>query len=126
LLFAELWALTERASVGLLSDEADPLGLQLLRNPFQSLGCAREVTTAQIARPRRRSRGSVRDSDAVSEELELLSRLEQARRESGRMQEAPEIVARIRKVSARSSRHAAGIDPAEEHPQARAENVRDG
>jgi len=125
-LFAELRALTERASVGLLSDEADPLGLQLLRNPFQPPRCARKVTTAQVARSRRRPRRGVRDPDPVGEKLELLSRLEQARRESGRMQEAPEIVARIRKVRARSGRHAAGIDPAEEHPQARAENVRDG
>src|SRR5439155_26154624 len=100
LLRPELRALAERAAVGLLAHERDPPRLELVRDPLESRGRAGEIGLPQIARAGRRAAGCIRDADSVVEELELLRRLEQARRQSCRVQEPPEVVARIREVRA--------------------------
>jgi hypothetical protein len=55
----------------------------------------------------------------VLQELDLLGRLEQARRKSRCVQQPPEVVARIGEVCARSRRYPAGVDPAEDDAQIR-------
>ena len=116
LLHAELRTLVERAAVGLLADEADPRRLQLVSDSLQALRSSDEIGLAQVCRARRRAGRCIRDADPVRQQLELLGRLEDSRRESRRMQQAPEVVARIGEVRLRGRRHTPGIDPAEQHP----------
>ena len=52
--------------------------------------------------------------------------LEQARREAGRVQQPPEVVAGVREVGVRGVREAAGVDAAEDDGEPRREDVRDG
>ena len=54
------------------------------------------------------------------EQVELLGRLVQPRGETRRVQQPPEVVARVREVRVRFRRDAAGIDPAEDDPKIRA------
>src|SRR5205814_7538281 len=68
----------------------------------------------------------VRRADAFLQQLELLGRLVQARGEAGRVEEAPEVVARVGEVRLRRGGHPPGVDPAEYDPQVRAEDVRYG
>ena len=53
-------------------------------------------------------------------------RLVEPRREARRVEQPPEVVARVREVRVRRGGDAAGVDPDEDDPQARAEDVRDG
>ena len=123
---AEVRALAERAPVCLLADEADPAGSQVVREALEPLGRTREVSAAEIARARSRPEGGVRDPDALPEDVVLLVRLVEARREAGRVEEPPEVVARIREVGSRRGRDATRVDAAEDDAQPGRENVRDG
>ena len=71
------------------------------------------------------SGGGVRRADAVVEQLELLLRLEQPRRQAGVVEQAPEVVARVGEVSVRGRRHAARVDAAEDNLEPGREHVRD-
>src|SRR5439155_17575118 len=122
LLHTELGAFAECAAIRLLADEADPARLELGRDALEMT--AVEVRLAEIAGPRRRARRRIRDADALLQELELLRRVVQARREPCRVQEPPEVVARIREMRLRRRRHTAGIDPAEDDAQPGREDVR--
>jgi hypothetical protein len=97
LLHAELGTLAERTAIRLLADEPDPARV----DAGQSLGRAGEVVATQVAGARRRARRGVRDADARLQELELLSRLIETRGEARRMQQPPEIVARVGEVRVR-------------------------
>ena len=108
------------AAVRLLADERDHAGPQLARELLEPLGAAREVAGAQVARAGRRPVGGVRDADPERQQVELLRRIEEARREPGRVEQAPEVVARVREVGVRRVREAAGIDAAEDDARARA------
>src|SRR5204863_3708317 len=121
----ELRPLAERAAVRLLADEREPSRLELPRDPLEAFRRAREVGAAQIARPRSRPVRRVRHADALPQELELLRRLVEPRGEPRRVQQPPEVVARVREVRMGRSRHTARIDPAENDPKTRCENVRD-
>src|SRR5207302_3169527 len=102
LLRPELRALAERTAVGLLADERDRPRPELEPEGLEPLGRALEVAAAKISRSRRRAQSRVRDPVAVVEELELLLRRELSRREPGVVEQAPEVVARIREVRAGS------------------------
>src|SRR5581483_12419935 len=90
---AELGPLPEEAAVGLLADERDRVRREVEREPLEP--CAVEVAAAQVAGAGRRPVGGVRDPVAERQELELLGRVEAARREAAVVQEAPEVVARV-------------------------------
>ena len=95
---AVLRTLPERAAVRLLADEGDHARPQLPRQPLEPLGAAREVAGTKVTRAGRRPVGGVRDADAEREQLELLRRLEEPRRKPGGVEQAPEVVARVREV----------------------------
>ena len=80
---------------------------------------------AQVARAWRRPVGGVRDADPELQQLELLARVVEARREAGGVQQPPEVVARVGEVGVRGGRDAAGVDPAEDRRQPGREDVRD-
>src|SRR5262249_21793321 len=63
---------------------------------------------------------------AVAQELELLLRIEQPRRQPRVVEEPPEVVARVGKVRGRRGRDSAGIDAAEDRLQSRRKDIRDG
>jgi hypothetical protein len=125
LLRPEIGALAEGAAVGLLADEADRPRPQLERDPLEPLGRAREVAAAQVAGARRRPVRRVRDADPELEQLELLARVEEPRREAGRVEEAPEVVARVGEVGVRGGGDTARVDPAEDGGEARRQDVWD-
>ena len=125
LLQPELRPLAERAAVRLLADEADRARLQLERDPLQPLGRAGEVGLAQVARARRRAVGGVGDADPELEQLELLARVVEPRREARRVQQPPEVVARVGEVRVRGGGDTARVDPAEDRRQAGREDVGD-
>src|SRR5581483_318329 len=85
-----------------------------------------EEAAAQVARAGRRPVGGVRDADALLQQLELLARLVEARREPRGLQQAPEVVARVREVRRGGGRDASGVDAAEDDPEPWAEHVGDG
>ena len=116
-------ALAEYASVGLLSDERDCSRPQIRRDAREPLGGACEVAATEVARTGRRAVGGVRDAEAEARKLVLLARVEQAGGEPGVMQEAPEVVARVREVRADCGREASGVDAAEDDVEARSEYV---
>ena len=93
--------LAERAAICLLADEAEPAGLQLTRDLLEPLGRAGEVAAPQVARAGRRAVRGVRDADPFLQQLELLRRLVEPRREARRMEQPPEVVARVREVRCR-------------------------
>ena len=92
---------------------------------LEALRGAREVRAAQVAGAGCRAVRRVRHSDALLEKLELLARLVEAGRELRRVQEPPEVVARVRKMSAGRRRHAAGVDATEENAEPWTEDVRE-
>lgn len=122
---AELRPLAEGSAVGLLADEADRLRPQLESDLLEPLRRAGEVALAEIAGAGRRSVGRVRDPDPELEQLELLARLVEPRREPGGVQQPPEVVARVGEVGARGGGDTARVDPAEDRPEPGGENVRD-
>ena len=87
-------------AVRLLADERDPRRAERRARAFEPLRRAGEVGAAEVARAGRRPRRRVRRADPVLEQLELLRGLELPRREAGRVQQPPEVVARIREVRA--------------------------
>lgn len=97
--------------------------MRRLRKPLTS---ALEVRGTKVARAASGASRRVREPDPEREELELLARIEEARREAGGVQEAPEVVARIREVRTGGRARAPGIDAAEEDPQSGPQDVRDG
>ena len=119
-------ALAEGTTIGLLADERDHAGAQIARERFEALGAGCEVTQAQVSGARCRPVGGVRDADAKRKQVELLGGLEQPRREPGRLEKAPEVVAGVRKVRSCGIREATGIDPAENDGEARGEDVGNG
>jgi hypothetical protein len=122
LLHAELGALAERAAVGLFADERDPARVDALETVDRS----REVGAAQVAGPCGRALRGVRQADPLLQQLELLGRLVEPGGETGRVQQPPEIVARVGEVRMRGRGHAPRVDAAEDDPEIRAENVRYG
>ena len=118
-------ALAERAAVGLLADEADRPWLQLERDPLQAFRGAREVAAPEVAGAGGRPVRGVGGADPELQQLELLARLVEARREARSVQEPPEVVARVGEVGVRGGGDATGVDPAEDRRQPRAEDVRD-
>ena len=125
LLHAEPGPLAERAAICLLADEAEPAGLELARDLLEPLGRAGEVAAPQVARAGRRAVRGVRDADPFLQQLELLRRLVEPRREARRMEQPPEVVARVREVRLRRRGDAARVDAAEDDLEARREDVRD-
>jgi len=93
--------LAEGAAVGLLADERDHPGTELAGERLKPLSAAREVAGAEIARTGRRAVGRIRDADPKRQQLELLGRVEEAGRETGRVEQSPEVVARVREVGVR-------------------------
>ena len=120
----ELGALAEGAAVGLLADERDrarPKLLGDLREPRPV-----EVAAPKVARAGRRAVGGVRDAVAERQQIELLGRVVEPRREPAVVEQAPEVVARVREVRVRGVGEAPGVDPAEDAPEAGREDVWDG
>ena len=109
------------AAVGLLADERDRARPQLAGEPLEPP--AVEVAAAEVARARRRPVGGVRHAVAELEQLELLRRLVEPRREARVVEQPPEVVARVREVRRRGRRDAAGVDPAEDAVEVRREDV---
>ena len=109
------------AAVGLLADEADRAGRRstAIRS---SRSAAPAKSPPQVAEPG--SSGAAFVAPSRSQELELLLRVELPRREAGRVQQAPEVVARVGEVRGRGRRDAAGVDPAENRRQTGREHVR--
>ena len=84
---------------------------------------ALEVAAAKVAGALRRAVRGVRHADPELEQGELLVRLEEPRREAGVVQQAPEVVARVREMRAGRRRDASGVDPAEDDREPRREHV---
>ena len=124
---AERRPLAERAAVRLLADERDARRPQLARDALEPRPDASAKSAgAQVARAGRRPQGGVGDADPEPEELALLGRRELARRQPRRVEQPPEVVARVREVRGRGRRGAARVDPHEHEPQVRREDVGDG
>ena len=60
------------------------------------------------------------------EQGELLRRVVEAGREAARVEEPPEVVARVREVCGGCIGEAAGVDAAEDDGEPRSEHIRDG
>jgi len=71
---AEVRPLAERAAIGLLADEREPLRPQLAGDRFEALGGAGEVAATQVAGTGRCAVRGVRDADSLLEQRELLLR----------------------------------------------------
>jgi hypothetical protein len=113
----------EDALVGGLADERENTRPQLRRDCLEPLACACEVRSSQVAGAGRRPLRSVRQPDPEREQLVLVPRVEEARREARRVQQSPEVVPRIGEVRARLGAHAPGVDAAEHDAQASREDV---
>ena len=85
-----------------------------------------EVALAKVGRAAGRSECGVRDPDAVAEQIELRGRLDHVRREPGREEQPPEVVARIGEVRRLRVRVEARVDPAEHDLEPRRENIGHG
>ncbi len=119
-----LGALAERATVRLLADESDHARPELAREGLEPLGAAGEVSGSEIAGAGRRPVGGVRDTDPERQQVELLGGLEQARREAGGVEQAPEVVAGVGEVRVRGIRMPARVDATEDDREPRREHVR--
>ena len=122
---AEARPLAERPAVCLLADERHHRGTELSGDPLEPLGAAREVGRPQVAGPGRRPWRRVGDADAQAEDLRLAIGSEQLGREAGRLEQAPEVVARVREVSGGCRGDAPGVDPDEDQPEVGREQVGD-
>jgi len=112
-----LRARAEGALVGGLPDERDDTRFELPRDRLDALAGAFVVRRPQVAGAAGRPASRVREPDPEVQESELLVRLEEPRRESGRIQQPPEVVTRIGEVRGRRVRPPARIDPAEDDRQ---------
>ena len=117
--------LAERSAICLLADERNHARSKSARELLEALGASREVCHAQIAGARCRPVRGVRDTDPESQQVELLGGVEQAGREPGCVDQAPEVVAGVGEVSAGSVREAPGVDSAEDDIEARSEDIGD-
>src|SRR5207247_5610715 len=97
-----------------------------MRDALEPSGGPFEVGSPQVAGAGRRPIGRIREADAFLQDLVLRIRRVQPRRELRRVQQAPEVVPRIRKVRAGRCRHAARIDAAEDDAKVCAEHVGNG
>ena len=120
----ELGAFPEHAAVGLLADEGDRSRLQFRRDTLEALDGSGEVAATEVAGAGGRPVGGVGDADAQPEELLLLLRVEQPRREARFVQKAPEVVAGIGEVGTGRCGNATWVDPAEDDVEAGREDVR--
>ena len=120
---AELGALAEDAAVGLLADEGDRVRPELVGQLLEPAGV--EVAAPEVARARRRAVRGVGHAEPELEQLELLLGLEEPRREAGVVEQAPEVVARVREVGVRGRRDPAGVDAAEDAAEVRARGRRE-
>jgi hypothetical protein len=122
---AQLRPLAEGAAIGLLADETDRARLELERDPLQPLRRAGEIRLAEVAGAGSRAVGGVGDADPELEEVELLGRVVEPRREARSVEQPPEVVARVRKVGVRGGGDTTRVDPAEDRRQAGREDVGD-
>ena len=96
---------------------------QLARDVLEPVGGAGEVAAPQVARAGCRAVGGIRDADSLLEQGELLGRLVQAGGQTRGVQQAPEVVARVREVRARGGGHAARVDADEDDAEIRSEHI---
>ena len=82
-----------------------------------------EVAAPQVTRAGCRPVGSVRHADSLLEQGELLLGRVETGRQLSRVEQAPEVVARVREVCARFGRHATRVDADEDDPEIRSEDV---
>ena len=83
-----------------------------------------EVGAAQIARAGSRAVRGVGDADSLVEQGELLGRLVEAGRQPRRVEEPPEVVARVGEVRAGGGGHAPRVDAHEDDAEIRSEHIR--
>ena len=121
---AESCALAEGTAVRLLADERDHTRLELCCDAFEALGRTLEIRTPEVAGAGSRAVRGVREAEAVARQLPLLVGLEQARRQPGVVEQAPEVVAWVREVGTCSGGDAPRVDAAEDRLQARGDDVR--
>ena len=121
-----LGTFAERPSVRLLADERDRARLEIPCERFEAHRAAGEVTRAQVARAGSCSIGRVCDADAEREQVELLAGVDKPGSEPGGVEQAPEVVAWVRKVGVRGVREAARVDAAEDDRKPRRQYVWDG
>ena len=96
----------------------------------RAIRSSRSAEPAKSPRLRSPEPGVVRYAALVTpmpelQQLELLARLVEARREARSVQEPPEVVARVGEVGVRGGGDATGVDPAEDRRQPGGEDVRD-
>ena len=111
-----LRTLAEDALIGGFADERDHTKGELLCQNLQPLAGTREVARTKIARATRRPSRRIREPDAVLEELGRFARCNEARRETGRVEQSPEVVPWIRERRAGRCTYPAGVDPTEDDP----------
>jgi hypothetical protein len=111
--------------VGLLADEPDRAWLELLREALEPLDAPVEIAPPEVGRPLRRPVRRVGEADPVGEHVELIGRVDKARREARRVEEPPEVVARVGEMGPLRVRVEAGVDAAEDDVEIRCEHVRD-
>ena len=121
-----LGSTAEHAGVRRLAHEPDDPRPEGPGDLLQTRGRADEIRTAKVADTLRRPARGIRQPDAVRKQLELLLRREEPRREVRSVQEAPEVVPRVRESSSRGRARPSGIDPTEDDADARPEDVRNG
>ncbi len=126
LLQPELRTVAERSRVRRLADECDDTRAGRPRDLLEPLGRSFEVGLAQVARASRRPAHRVRQTDTEREKLRVLLRLEEPGREAGRVEQAPEVVARVRERRLRTRAPVAGVDADEDEAQVRPERVGNG
>src|SRR5256714_10259385 len=113
----------EAAGYRLLADEAEPRRSELAGDPLEALGRARKVAAKQVTRAGCRPVGGVRHADSLLEQEELLFGRVETGRQLSRVEQAPEVVARVREMRARLGRHATRVDADEDDPEIRSEDV---
>ena len=126
LLQAVLGSLAEHTLVGGLSDEADGTRPKLCRDRLEPLAGAFEVGGAEVSRAAGRPARRVRQPHSELEKPPVLARLEETGREAGSVEQAPEVVPRVRERRPRGCAHPARVDSAEDDSHPRREDIRDG
>ena len=105
------------------ADHREPPGLQGQHLLAQYDAPVDHLGGRQLVGSRGGPRRDVGDAQSEVEELVLLVGAELPGREAGPVQSRPEPVARAGEVVTGPGRHQAGVDPAEQHPQARRDHV---